>query len=144
MVCYGFVSGRRIEVAVLLKDPVFDLALAASALLVALAVYIIFQRRLTPVERERRRRVALNLGRRTAEGFITEAGCELIHYQYEVQGVTYFASQDVTALGSLLPEDPGRLIGAASVKFDPRNPANSIVVCEEWSGLPVRKELTHG
>jgi hypothetical protein len=27
------------------------------------------------------------------------------------------------------------LLGPALVKFDPRNPANSIVICEEWSGL---------
>ncbi len=127
-----------------LKDPVFDLALIASVLLIALAVYIIFRHRLTPAERERRRRVTLNQGRRTAEGFITEAGPELIYYQYEVQGVTYFASQDVTSLVALLPADPGRLIGSVGVKFDPRNPANSIVLCEQWSGLPVRKELADG
>jgi hypothetical protein len=26
-------------------------------------------------------------------------------------------------------------VSAMSVKYDPRNPANSIVVAEEWSGL---------
>ena len=26
-------------------------------------------------------------------------------------------------------------VSAISVKYDPRNPANSIVVAEEWSGL---------
>jgi hypothetical protein len=38
-------------------------------------------------------------------------------------------------LEALLPEDQMSMIGPALVKFDPRNPANSIVLCEDWSGL---------
>jgi len=71
---------------------------------------------------------------------ITEASEDLIHYQYELRGVAYFASQDVSGLRAWLPEEPARLIGAVSVKYDPRNPANSIVLCEEWSGLPGKRE----
>jgi hypothetical protein len=110
----------------------------ASILLLALAIWIVFQRRLTPAEKERRRRLAINQSRRTVEGFITEADAEIIHYQYELSGVTYFASQEVSALTGLLPADPARLIGPVSVKYDPRNPPNSILLCEEWSGLPAR------
>lgn len=110
--------------------------MVAAAFLAGAAIWVIYQRRLTPAEKERRRRTALNANRRTVEGFITEAGPELIHFQYELSGVTYFASQDVSGLAGLLPADPTRLIGSASVKFDPRNPANSIVLCEDWSGLP--------
>lgn len=126
----------------LLNDPRFLFAALSSAGLAVTAVVIVFKRRLTPAERERRRRAALNKERRTVEGFITEAGAELIHYQYELRGVTYFASQDVTALGDHLPGDPTRVIGAAGVKYDPKNPANSIVLCEGWSGLPIKKELS--
>ena len=36
---------------------------------------------------------------------------------------------------SPLPEDPDRLIGPVYMKYTPRNPANSIIVCEQWSGL---------
>jgi len=118
----------------------YIIGIACSVGLTATAVWIIFQRRISPAERERRRRISLNKYRRTTEGFITEAGEELIHYHYELRGVTYFASQDVSALREFLPEDPTRLIGSANVKYDPRNPANSIVVCEEWSGLPHMKE----
>jgi len=39
------------------------------------------------------------------------------------------------SLQALLPSNPMSVIGPAQVKFDPRNPANSIVLCEEWSGL---------
>lgn len=105
------------------------------------AVVILYKRRLTPAEKERRRRLHLNRERRTVEGLITEAGADLIHYQYELRGVTYFASQDVSALRALLPGEPARLIGAVGIKYDPRNPANSIVLCEEWSGLPAKKEI---
>jgi hypothetical protein len=123
------------------QDLRFIIGAASAISLMTMAVVILYQRRLTPAERERRRRALLNKERRTVEGFITEAGAELIHYQYELRGVTYFASQDVTALSDHLPGDPTRVIGAAGVKYDPRNPANSIVLCEEWSGLPVKKEL---
>jgi hypothetical protein len=82
---------------------------------------------------------------RQYSGLVLDAGPDLIHYQYELRGVAYFASQDVSALRGLLPEDPARLAGPVNVKYDPRNPANSIVLCEEWSGLPgivIRKERT--
>ncbi len=59
----------------------------------------------------------------------------LIAYSYSVAGVTYEASQDLSALQQLLPPDVMTIVGPVSVKFDPRNPANSIVLCEEWSGL---------
>ena len=45
------------------------------------------------------------------------------------------ASQDVTDLQDKLPADRMSMVGAVSVKFVPRNAANSIVLCEEWTGL---------
>jgi len=39
----------------------------------------------------------------------------------------------------LLPADRMSMVGPASVKYDPRNPANSIVLCEQWSGLRGKK-----
>ena len=57
---------------------------------------------------------------------------EALLYAYSVRGVEYTASQDV----SHLPERvPPTVSGSAAVKYDPRNPANSIVVAEEWTGL---------
>ncbi len=125
------------------SDPRIAAGAAVSALLMAALVWILYQRRLTPAEKERRRRLALNRWQRTTEGLVTDAGPDLIHYQYELRGVAYSASQDVSTLRHLLPPDPGRLIGPVHVKYDPKNPANSIILCEEWSGLPaiaVRKE----
>jgi hypothetical protein len=125
------------------SDPRIAAGAAASALLMAALVWVLYQRRLTPAEKERRRRLALNRWQRTTEGLVTDTGPDLIHYQYELRGVAYSASQDVSTLRHLLPPDPGRLIGPVHVKYDPKNPANSIILCEEWSGLPaiaVRKE----
>ena len=112
------------------------LGAAGSAALIALAFWIVHGRRLTPEEKERRRRFALNQHRRTVEGFLTETGEAALYYHYELAGVEYSASQDVTALAGKMPADLTRLMGPVSVKYDPRNPANSIIICEDWSGLP--------
>lgn len=59
---------------------------------------------------------------------------DLLVYSYAVRGVEYTASQDISSLKTLLPGDAASL-GHVLVKYDPRNPANSIVLAEEWSGL---------
>jgi hypothetical protein len=110
-------------------------AAAGSAALIALAIWIVLKRRLTPDEKERRRRMAINQHRRTIEGFLNETGEDVLYYHYEQAGVEYSTSQDVSSLRSLLPADTARFIGPVSVKYDPRNPANSIIICEDWSGL---------
>jgi hypothetical protein len=89
----------------------------------------------SPEKRERNRRLMVNRYGRLADAFITEAGANIIYYEYSVHGVRYIASQDVTLLRELLPSEPERLIGVVNLKYTPRNPANSILVCEEWSGL---------
>jgi len=58
----------------------------------------------------------------------------LLVYSYAVRGVEYTTSQDVSRLRAFVPGDVASL-GHISVKYDPRNPANSIVLAEEWSGL---------
>lgn len=110
---------------------------AGAATLLLSAGLLIRLRRIPPEERERRRRLAVCAHRRSVEGLLTEATADLIHYQYDLRGVAYFASQDVRALRERLPGDPSRLIGPVIVRYEPGNPANSIVVCEHWSGLPV-------
>ena len=61
-----------------------------------------------------------------------------LYYRYSIAGVEYAASQDISGLRELLPPDPSVLIGPATLKYLPANPANSIVICEEWSGLRSR------
>ena len=85
---------------------------------------------------ERRRRTALVAGGKISDANLVEIREEyLFFYSYEVRGVEYTASQDVSHLREFLP--PGLLsaVGPVYVKYDPRNPANSIILSEQWSGL---------
>jgi hypothetical protein len=52
-----------------------------------------------------------------------------------VNGVEYSATQDVSSILEHLPGPAAALAGPVTVKYIPGNPANSIVVSEEWSGL---------
>jgi hypothetical protein len=115
-------------------------AVCALGILVAVGVYatrLHLRRRPTPEELERRRRASLHRTGKMGDGEIVdvEAASASIVYSYSVAGVVYTASQDLMALQSLLPTDAMTMVGPVSVKFDPRNPANSIVLCEDWSGL---------
>ena len=118
------------------------LAIAAAALL-ALGLWIVLGLRPSPKERERRRRLAVNARGRLADGTITEAHEGLIFYSYSVGGAGYTTSQDIAELEAEIPVKPEKLIGCpVTVKYAMRNPANSIIVCEKWSGL--RSGITGG
>lgn len=94
--------------------------------------------RRSPDERERRRRIAVNSKGRLVEATVFSVEGSTVHYGYEVAGVAYDASQDLVSLLPLLPEPIEGLIGTATAKFDRVNPANSILICENWSGFPKR------
>lgn len=84
------------------------------------------------------RRLEVNLNGRLGNAIVTEITEDAIFYEYSVAGLTYTASQDISQLRVLIPGDPHRLIGRpASLKYSTQNPANSILLCEEWSGLRV-------
>ena len=101
----------------------------------AVFAYRAWQRsRVTPEERERRRRVQLAKTGKMGDAELVEIRDDLLFYSYLVRGVEYTASQDVSNLHERLPHDFAAL-GAISVKYDPHNPANSIVVAEQWTGL---------
>src|SRR5271170_141273 len=108
-----------------------------AILLVAVAILIARQIQGTPDKRERKRRLTVNMEGRLGDALITEATDSALYYSYSVGGVQYEASQDVASLRHLLPPEPERLIGLASLKYTQRNPANSILICERWSGLRI-------
>lgn len=89
----------------------------------------------TPEELERRRRALIHARGKLGDGEIIDVTGTVIIYVYQVAGVGYEASQDVSALRSMVPADLISMVGPVSVKFDPRNPANSIVISEDWSGF---------
>ena len=110
---------------------------ALAVALAALAVWLVLRRRGTPEKRERQRRLAVHQRGRIGDAKINEVTADALYYSYCVGGVQYEASQDITALRGHLPAEPERLIGWSGMKYAPNNPANSILICEEWSGLRV-------
>jgi len=130
---------------------------------VALRQY--FQKPEDPEDEERRRRSQLNQVGRIVEGLVVElvesqgadgpeigeaksplrkvpaaeAGKNglrrLVRYSYSIAGVTYETAQDVTGLEERLCLERIASGQPASVKYDPSNPSNSILVADDWSGL---------
>ena len=120
---------------------VTGLACLAAVLLLA-AIQILLSNRSSPEKKERMRRLVLSRRGRLADGTITEATDTAIYFSYSINGVVYATSQDISTLYDHLPADPERLVGPVWLKYSTQNPANSIVVCEQWSGLqqPTKKE----
>ena len=101
-------------------------------------------RRKDPDARERERRQWLTAAGRIIDGTVTDVQeinhtgsgpIQLLFYRYEIAGVQYEASQDVTRLRQFIDVHSCRLGLPASIKYDPRNPGNSIVISESWTGL---------
>jgi hypothetical protein len=118
-----------------LTREVAGLILTAALVAGGFLLWRFFRPRVTSEELERLRRLAINGRGKLGDGEIVDFEGAAIVYSYKVRGVGYTAAQDVVSLAAMLPANRMSVIGPALVKFDPRNPANSIVLCEEWSGL---------
>jgi hypothetical protein len=59
----------------------------------------------------------------------------LLYYTYSISGVTYETAQDITGLEERLHLTRVATGQIASVKYDPSNPSNSILLADDWSGL---------
>jgi len=62
-------------------------------------------------------------------------GRKLVCYAYSISGVTYETSQDVTGLQDRVVISQLVAGQHASVKYNPSNPSDSILVADDWSGL---------
>ena len=112
---------------------------------VLLAAYFLVRRKPKPSEElEKERRVFLDQVGRITDGTVIDVQelqsaerkfSTLLIYQYDVAGVSYECSQDVTYLRPLINLHSCRLGLPTSVRFDPHNPGNSIVISERWMGL---------
>lgn len=114
-------------------------ALAAGASLLVWRM-----RRKTPEQREQERRIRIAQLGRITDGTVIDVSelahngstaLQLLIYQYDVAGVSYEAAQDVTHLRPFVDLHTCRIGVPASIKYDPQNPGNSIVIAESWSGL---------
>ena len=109
---------------------------ALIGLLIAGGVaYYLRSRRPSPAELERRRRQMIHGIGKMGDGIITELQGPLASYSYHARGIEYLATQDLSGLEAFLPPEEWDIIGPVTIKYDPRNPANSIVISEKWSGL---------
>jgi hypothetical protein len=124
-----------------------------------------FQKPQDPEDEERRRRFQLNQVGRIVEGLVVElveapapppqesassapsqpeaapsgggpnSMRRLVRYSYSIAGITYETAQDVTGLEERLCLERLAAGQPASVKYDPSNPSNSILVADDWSGI---------
>ena len=100
--------------------------------------------RKTPEQRERERRMRISAIGRITDGTVVDVSeiqmngsgeHQLLIFQYYVAGARYEASQDVTALRHRVDLHSCRSGLMTSIKYDPANPGNSIVIAENWTGL---------
>ena len=109
------------------------------------AAYFLLRRKPPgPEDIERQRREWLDRVGRITDGTVIDVQelpreehkqSVLLIFQYDVAGVSYEASQDVTYLRQFINLHSCRLGVPTSVRYDPQNPGNSIVVSERWMGL---------
>jgi hypothetical protein len=122
---------------------IYGLVIGCAALLTA---YVLLRRKTkTPDELERERRTWLESTGRITDGTVIDVqelaaankhhAAIMLIYHYDVAGVSYECSQDVTYLRHWINLHSCRLGLPTSVKYDPQNPGNSLVVSENWMGL---------
>src|SRR5579862_7607325 len=108
------------------------------------AAYLLRRKPRTAEDIERQRRAFLGQVGRITDGTVIDVQelsisdhrtATMLIYQYDVAGVSYEASQDVTYLRQWINLHSCRLGLPTSVKYDPQNPGNSLVVSERWMGL---------
>jgi hypothetical protein len=118
-------------------------AVAAAGLLTAGVIWSRLRRK-TPEQIERERRLRISENGRITDGAVIDVNemnvnggdeIQLLVYRYAVGGVSYEASQDVTSLRHRVDLHSCRSGLMTSIKYDPANPGNSIVIAENWSGL---------
>jgi len=118
--------------------------------LVGVVLYLRLRKKISPEEQERLRRKFLCTAGRLTDGEIVDTAEEgigvpnssFVVYQYRIAGVEYECSQDLSAL----PEEMQdlRIDLPVQVRYDARNPGNSIVAAEEWSGLQHGRAIATG
>jgi len=116
---------------------------SAVALMLGAACWV-RSRRKTAEQREVERRARLSTKGRITDGTVLEfheytdenkPPVQLLIYSYDVGGVSYECSQDITQLRHFVDLQDCQIGLPASIKYDPQNPGNSIIIAESWTGL---------
>ena len=122
-------------------------AAAGITLMAGLTVgAVLYMRRKRPTEEEleRARRKMLSLSGRLIDGMLLDVremtledgrSLTMLEYSYRSAGVDYECSQDITTLLNEVDTTKMRAGFPCTVRYQPGNPQNSIVIAETWSGL---------
>ncbi len=134
-----------VHLGIALRSPKVLTGIAFSLAAVAAATsYALTRKKPSAEEIERERRDLLASTGRIVDGSITETAWlgdapgpvpNTLIYRYRAAGVTYECAQDVSPLTEHVRHV--RIDLPVQVRIDPRNPGNSIVVSENWSGLRI-------
>jgi len=117
---------------------------ASVAVVGGAVAWLLLRKRPTEEEQEQLRRQLLVQSGRLVDGMLLDI-CEmtaedgrtlsLLLFSYRIGGVDYECSQDITSLSAILDKAQIRVGFPCTVRYQPGNPQNSIVVAEGWSGL---------
>jgi hypothetical protein len=114
------------------------------AVLGAGVVWLLNRKRPTEAELEQRRRQLLVQSGRIVDGMLQDinelagedgGALTLLQFSYRIGGVDYECAQDITLLREIADPAEIRVGFPCSVRYQPGNPQNSIVIAESWSGL---------
>lgn len=118
--------------------------LAAIASVSAFAGWLVMRKRSTPEELEKARRAFLVESGRIVDGMLLDSyqvpsenggSLTMLLFSYSIGGVNYECSQDVTLLSAQVNASHVRAGFPCSVRYQPGNPYNSVIVAEGWTGL---------
>jgi hypothetical protein len=115
---------------------------AAGAALAGTSAVLLFRKGPDAAEKERLRLKALHEHGRLALGHVVDVRDSAVFFSYEVSGVGYTAAQDLGQFGGLDVTELLSLAGPLNIKYDRANPSNSMVYCDQWSGLGLPAKTT--
>jgi hypothetical protein len=115
----------------------FELLLAVFVAAAVGALFAVRRRRAGRKDPELRRRELIERRGRLIEGSVIDYHDGWLVYTWSWRGVDYQASQDVRQFLDRLPAAAESLTGPVTVKFLTDNPANSIVISENWNGFRI-------
>ena len=118
--------------------------ITATVVAAAAAAWLVLRKRPSAEEVERARRQFLVQSGRLVDGMLLDIyeveakdgrTLTLLLFSYRIGGVDYECSQDITAMRDMVDWAEVRAGFPCTVRYQPGNPYNSIVIGEGWSGL---------
>ena len=121
--------------------------IATAIVAAATAAWLVLRKRPSADEVEQARRKFLVQSGRLVDGMLLDVYAvdakdgrtlTMLLFSYRIAGVDYECSQDITAMRDVVNASEVRAGFPCTVRYQPGNPYNSIVVGEGWTGLRER------